>query len=82
MSSSTAAPVSGIHTSTSHKKPAPPPPDRYAALADLDNQLHQQGAPEMPVTIPSVITTSTASPIFWSTAPAASFATGELRWVF
>lgn len=80
MSSSTAAPVSGIHSSTSHKKPAPPPPDRYAALADLDNQLHQQGAPEKPVvTIPSVITTSTASPIFWSTAPAASFATGKLR---
>ncbi|KFM78442.1 Arf-GAP domain and FG repeat-containing protein 2, partial [Stegodyphus mimosarum] len=59
-----------LPNSTSHKKPAPPPPDRYAALADLDNQLHQQATSDMPTSIPSGIVASTTSSVsvFWSSA--------------
>lgn len=73
-SSSSSVQTPGMHSSTSHKKPAPPPPDRYAALADLDNQLHQHVGPEMAVSAPPVISTSTTSTVFWSTPaiPAAS----------
>uniref|UniRef100_A0A2L2Y8T9 Arf-GAP domain and FG repeat-containing protein 2 n=1 Tax=Parasteatoda tepidariorum TaxID=114398 RepID=A0A2L2Y8T9_PARTP len=61
-------PVTNASSSNSHKKPAPPPPDRYAALADLDNQLHQQADPP---------NTSASTP-FWATptVPPAVFATG------
>lgn len=73
-SSVTSSSASGMHTTTSHKKPAPPPPDRYAALADLDNQLHQQVASEMPVSNPSTNTTSTSASMFWppTTLPASA----------
>ncbi|XP_054718238.1 arf-GAP domain and FG repeat-containing protein 1-like [Uloborus diversus] len=65
-SSSPVISSSGLQSVSSHKKPAPPPPDRYAALADLDNQLHQQQTPDIPNTIPSAIVTSAAS-VFWPT---------------
>jgi len=68
LSSSTAFPSSGSKNSASHKKPAPPPPDRYAALADLDNQLHKQAPSEMPTSISSAIVTSTCSSALWPVA--------------
>ncbi|KAF8793305.1 arf-GAP domain and FG repeat-containing protein 1-like [Argiope bruennichi] len=58
--------IPSTQSSTSHKKPAPPPPDRYAALADLDNQLHQQAVSEIPASIPSMIVVSSNAPVFWT----------------
>ncbi|CAL1296418.1 unnamed protein product [Larinioides sclopetarius] len=63
---SSSSTIPSTQSSTSHKKPAPPPPDRYAALADLDNQLHQQAVPEIPASIPSMIVASSNAPVFWS----------------
>ncbi|KAG8189729.1 hypothetical protein JTE90_019677 [Oedothorax gibbosus] len=63
-STSTAQPASTAAPPNvpTQKKPAPPPPDRYAALADLDNQLHQQTTPEP---APVIVAPTNAHAAFW-----------------
>lgn len=64
----------------SQKKPAPPPPDRYAPLADLDNQMHTLQSQTVPVNPAPVAATAamTTNLPFWSTSAVSAYGSAPM----